>query len=210
MKNFIFATVSGLALTFSQYSYAEEATTAPEAEVIEIVEVQPEAPKATAHKPVAKHHHHKHHAHGHAHHGHAHHHKHAHHMHPHTDGYRVRVDGVYVAFPPFDECGRQVCAPQYYWGNPECPFAYHGGYFWYPHSQGNMLTGYVPYNYRGMYWYPSRMHPHMIYVDKVAPVYHHPYQLHLMPHPMDNKMGMNAPMEKKFEGAPIEMPAKPE
>lgn len=203
MKNFIFATVSGLALVLAYPALAEDAPAAtPEASapVADPAAAAPKAAAPLAHKSTAHHHKHAAHAHANAHH---HHHK----AHP-MGHYAAEVGGVYVTFPPFDECGRQVCAPSYYWGNPEYAYQYHGGYFWYPHARGNLLPGYSPYNYQNMYWYASRMHPHMVYVDRAPLVFTHPYAMY-MPHPMDGAMQIiqPAPMQGKWDGAPVVAPA---
>lgn len=193
MKKFIFATVSGLALSLAYPVYAEDAsstdvtTPAEAAAAPTAASAAPAAPKAAT-APMAKVvHHHKHHAH---------HHK--HHAHSHVGMATTEVAGVYVTFPPVDECGRPVCTPSYYAGNQECPYQYHGGYFWYPHAHANLLEGYVPYNYNGMYWYASRMHPHVVYVDRTPMVY-------TLPHPMDGRMYavQPAPMARKWESAPV-------
>lgn len=192
MKNFIFATVSGLALSLSYAAVAKEAATtqAAPAQQAEMMKVKP-APKHVA-APHHKHHgHHKHHV--------------------AMSGATPTVEGIYVAFPPLNDCGEQTCIPSYYAGNPDCPYQYHGGYFWYPQAKGDVLVGYNPYYHQGLYWYASRMHPHMVYVEKRGLVFVHPYPLHA-PHVMDKTMHdmQEAPMEVKFIGAPVERPAKAE
>lgn len=201
MKSFIFATVSSVALLLAYEARAEDAATPPAA---------PEAPAmkseaapapmhhaAPAHKKAAAAHHHKH----------RHHHGHHHHKHHAMGNYNAEIGGIFVTFPPFDECGRPVCTPAYYAGNPECPYQYHGGYFWYPHARGNLLQGYAPYHFQGRYWYASRMHPHMVYADRTPLVYTYPYPLH---HPMDGRVYavQPAPMQQKWESAPSMQPAQ--
>jgi len=74
-------------------------------------------------------------------------------------------------------CEGSVVTPQYYGGNQANPYWYAGGYFWYPHSRADVLTGYQPLNVDGMYWYPSRLHPHAVYVEKAKMVYTYPRPL---------------------------------
>lgn len=136
------------------------------------------------------------------------------HHHPHHKGgayYPVEVQGVYVTFPPMDVHGNPVCNPEYYWGKTDCPYMYHGGYFWYPHSRADMLSDYVPYNAGGMYWYASYMHPHMVYAQRAPMAYAYPYPLYA-PHPMDRALyqGQSAPMAQKWGTAPDIRSAEPE
>lgn len=214
MKNFVFATVSIVALTLACAANAQDTSNAPateapateapatEAPAVEapaaeatapgkLMEMKPAPMKHKAERPVAPHHRH-----------HKHHYKH------HAEVYHpVEVQGVYVTFPPLDECGRPACAPSYYAGNQGCPYQYHGGYFWYPHAQGTLLEGYAPYHYQGRYWYASHMHPHMVYTQKVQPVPTYPYPL---AHPRDAAAysGQQMPMQPKWESAPKTMPAE--
>jgi hypothetical protein len=196
MKKFIFATVSGLALSLSYAAVAKDAVTtqAVPAKQGEMMKVVP-APKSAAV------HHHKHHKH------HGHHRHHGHHVES-MGGPAAKVEGIYVAFPPLSDCGEPTCIPSYYAGNPECPYQYHEGYFWYPQAKGDVLVGYSPYYHQGLYWYASHMHPHMVYVEKKGLVFVEPYPLHA-PHAMDKTLhDMQAsPMEVKFTGAPVERPA---
>jgi len=101
------------------------------------------------------------------------HHKHrAHHKHHPKHVRSTAAVPAYVAFPP-----AQGCVPQYYCGEPTCPYVYNEGYFWYPSIQANQLAGYSPYYTNGYYWYPSYMHPNMVYIDGAAPVYVYPYSM---------------------------------
>ncbi|MBS0271520.1 MAG: hypothetical protein JSR85_02600 [Proteobacteria bacterium] len=133
------------------------------------------------------------------------HHKPHHHKHHHKGGayYPVEVQGVYVTFPPMDVYGSPVCNPEYFWGKTDCPYAYHGGYFWYPHSRADMLKDYAPYNAGGVYWYASHMHPYMVYGQRMPMAYTYPYPLYA-PHPMDRALyqGQPAPMAQKWGTAP--------
>lgn len=94
-----------------------------------------QAPKHQAHKPPHHKPHHK-----------------PHHMAP--------MQELYITFPP-----AQGCNLEYYWGTAAYPYVYHGGYFWYPQAQANVLAGYNPAYWNGAYWYASRMHPHMLYIE---------------------------------------------
>lgn len=102
------------------------------------------------------------HAHPSKHHAHKKHHHHG----AHHPKYRIAVTEIYITFPP-----AQGCDLEYYWANPAYPYAYYGGYFWYPHTQANVLTGYTPSYWNGYYWYASRMHPHTLYVERQATSY---------------------------------------
>src|SRR3990167_4104580 len=86
----------------------------------------------------------------------------------------TEINGVFVTFPPMD---LNLCKPQNFCGKPECPYVSYEGYFWYPEARQNMLAGYNPVRFRGTYWYPSHMHPHMVYTTKTPVVYTHPYVL---------------------------------
>ena len=205
MKGIVLATVSCVALLTASAVNAEEAATAS-ATLEPSAKADPKAGpadtaavdnKVKAHK--RQHHAQQHHAHHPQHHR-AHHHPKHHYMEP---GYRVPVEGVYVTFPPINECGQPILGPAYYWGNPQAPYLYHGGYFWYPHARADMLRGYTPYYDQRWYWYASRMHPHAVYVDRAPLAYTHPYPLHMV-NPMDRTMYrmQGAPMQKKWEDAP--------
>jgi len=167
-------------------------------------------------KPMGQHHaapHAKHHGHHAKHHGHhvKHHGKHhaKHHTHMGHPQYPNQADigGVFVTFPPMDL--GDTCRPEFYAGRTECPYVYHGGYFWYPHINATMLRGYTPSLLRGMYWYPSYMHPYAVYTQKAAVVYTMPYVLN-RPLPSDSAMynAQTAPMRKKWESAPEERPGQ--
>lgn len=210
MKNFIFATVSSLALLIAAEASAQEtgnmgetapttpstenpdskmmdikpAPTAPSKEMEQnpdskMMELKPPvSSKEMTSKNAPK--------------------KHKKHQKSHKETiYPAVIKEGYVVYPPINAQGRSMCAPSYYMGNPQCPYQYHGGYFWYPHARGNMLEGYTPYHDTRMYWYPSHMHPHMIYVNRAPMIY-------VYPHPMDAPLyyGQSEPMRKKWESAP--------
>jgi hypothetical protein len=67
----------------------------------------------------------------------------------------------YVTFPPAQGCNLEY----YCCGASSYPYAYYGGYFWYPQNNATALAGYTPSYWNGSYWYASRMHPHMLYVE---------------------------------------------
>ncbi|MBL8677384.1 MAG: hypothetical protein JNJ47_08250 [Alphaproteobacteria bacterium] len=117
------------------------------------------------------------------------------------------IGGVFVTFPPMDL--GDACRPEFYAGRTECPYVYHGGYFWYPHINATMLEGYTPSLLRGMYWYPSYMHPYVVYAQKAPVVYTIPYVLS-KPLPSDSAMykAQTAPMRKKWESAPEMQPGQ--
>jgi hypothetical protein len=223
MKNFLLAAVSGLAIISISEAMAEnkdqqEANTP-------VVSAQPEhesqkhmvpqhaaspdaAPKhvvhkhATqkhaAHKHVAhKHEAHKHIAHKHEAHKHVAHKHHAHHhLHHHYHYYMGQPVEVY-------EMLRQDYRRypvEYYGGQSTCPYRYHGGYFWYPHARDNMLRSYMPHAIEGRYWYPSRMHPHAVYVDRSPLIYTHPLRMDSVLY--ERQMH---PMQRKWETAPDRM-----
>lgn len=181
MKNFIFATVSGFALLIAQGAVAKENTATPSTTM----------EKKESHKHTAKtsQKHRKHHA------------RHGKMMHP------AQIGGVYVVFPPVVTNGCDTCAaqaaPHYYSGRQDCPYMYHGGYFWYPDAQGTMLKGYTPYQVEGKYWYASRLHPHTVYVERAPRVYAYPYPMQA-PNPMDDELYemQTSPMAKKWDSAP--------
>lgn len=174
-------------------------------------------------KPTGKHHgahhaqrghHAKHHAEHHAkHHGHhAKHHGHHARHHAYMGGHpqypnQADIGGVFVTFPPMDL--GDAFRPEFYSGRTECPYAYHGGYFWYPHANATMLNGYNPAMIRGMYWYPSYMHPHSVYTQRAPLAYTLPYVLN-RPLPSDSAMykAQTAPMHKKWESAPEMQPGQ--
>jgi hypothetical protein len=168
MKNFVIATVSVVALL--GVAHAEEqvqiqqhpAPTIAEQKAAAPMAAQPAAPahKAAAHHKA--HHAHKHHAEhcGHKHHKHhAHHRHHGHHRHHMAHG----ALAVRVNFPP--TCIPDTCQPTCYENMTGCDYMWHEGYFWYPHARADMLAGYAPYQRGGSYWYPSRLHPHAVYVE---------------------------------------------
>ncbi len=176
----------------------------------------PSAPTGQRHgAPHAKHpgHHVKHHgAHHGEHHGHhakhqGHHAKHHAHMgHPQYPN-QANIGGVFVTFPPMDL--GDTCRPEFYAGRTECPYVCHGGYFWYPHANATLLNGYNPSLLRGMYWYPSYMHPYAVYTQRAPVTYTLPYVLS-KPLPSDSAMykAQTAPMHKKWDSAPEMMPGQ--
>ncbi len=99
----------------------------------------------------------KHHAHKKQHHKH-----HPHHKAP----VAPRAEG-HVTFPPAQGCNLEY----YCCGASNYPYVYHGGYFWYPQSEATALAGYTPSYWNGSYWYASRMHPHMLYVEGQGATY---------------------------------------
>ena len=117
----------------------------------------------------------------------------------------AEIHGVFVTFPPMD---LNLCKPQSFCGKPECPYISYEGYFWYPEARQNLLVGYEPAQLRGMYWYPSHMHPHTVYTEKTPAQYTQPYVLS-KPHPTDSAMYSTrpAPMSKKYHSAPEARPA---
>lgn len=120
---------------------------------------------------------HKHHAHRH----HYHHHHHYHYYSPEEHLYEI----------------------EYYGGHLGCPYRYHGSYFWYPHPQGNLLRGYAPYLINGMYWYPSRMHPHAVYVERSPMVLIHPFSMNAIRVDSALYNYQYHPMERKWASAPV-------
>lgn len=168
-------------------------------------------------KPTAQHHgaHHAHHGHHAKHHEHHEHHAkhHGHHAkhhaymgHPQYPN-EADIGGVFVTFPPMNL--GDTYRPEFYEGRTECPYAYHGGYFWYPHVNATLLNGYTPARLRGMYWYPSYMHPYSVYTQRAAIAYTMPYMLN-RPLPSDSVMyrAQTAPMRKKWESAPEMQPGQ--
>lgn len=200
MKNLILAAVSVVALTAASGVNAQDQNQTQAPDTSKMLELQAPAASDSSnkmmelHAPAAsskimKHKaapHHK------AHHHKKHHHKH----HPAGSAYHpIEVDGVFITLPPMN--------PELYWGRGDCPYIAHGGYFWYPHARADLLANYAPYGVGGRYWYPSYMHPHMVYIDRAPLVYTYPYPLNA-PHPMDRAMYkvQPAPMAKKWKTAP--------
>lgn len=175
MKSFIFTTVSCLALSVSCAVFAKETT--------KHSHMHPGAQTAhdRAMKQTQMHHHHA--------------------GHPHS--HMIRTEGTQVGYPPVDDCGRPMCDPKYYANHPDCPYKQHGGYYWYPHPEGDKLEGYKPYHDQNMYWYASRMHPERVYGKNEPLVF-------VEPSPLDAPLHetLDDPMEMKFEGAPIRAPAE--
>lgn len=75
------------------------------------------------------------------------------------------ITRTYVAFPETTNCNVE------YYGTEANSYVYHGGYFWYPNADGTLLDGYEPTYWDGQYWYPSRIHPHHVYVEKQNVLY---------------------------------------
>ena len=160
MKNFVIATVSVIALLGA--ANAAEKTS----EMKEVTPAHMMGAKKEAHPMHRAHKHHKHHMrHGHMRHGHA--------------------LAVYVNYPPVNVAAFSACPCEYYQGNQEHAYIYHEGYFWYPHAHAEMLVGYAPHHMHGSYWYPSRMHPHAVYIDQHNMMPHEIY-----PVPMGAHHGM--------------------
>jgi hypothetical protein len=199
MKKLAFATVSILALSVAAVEATTEQKSSTPMTPLHAATHPSHKAMHHAHHPKHAHKHHAHHA-AHKHHGHKHHAHHAKHKHGH---HMAQHEVAYVAFPP-----AQGCTPQYYGGATTCPYMYHGGYFWYPHAQANMLSGYTPYYANGQYWYASRMHPHMLYIDRQAPSYVWPCHMG-RPIPSDAHMHANRPhlMTPSYEEVPILKPA---
>lgn len=175
MKNFIFATVSGLALLVAQGAVAKEDTSAPTTTTEKKV-------SALSHKHKTQHHKHR-----------------ATHR---AQGADVYVVFPPVVENGCDACAVQA-VPQYYAGRQDCLYLYHGGYFWYPNAQGTLLKGYTPYHAGGRYWYASRLHPHTVYVERAPMVYAYPYPMQT-PNPVDDELYemQTSPMAKKWGSAP--------
>lgn len=201
MKNIVLAAVSVVALTAVSGANAQNQPQTPSSETLPTMQHTPPTsasadskmmklqPPAAPSAPMMKHHaaphkataaHHKHHAKK------AHHHKH----HAGSAYHPADVGGVYITLPPMN--------PELYWGRTDCPYLYHGGYFWYPHTRMDLLANYTPYGMGGRYWYPSHMHPHMVYINRTPLVYTYPYPMGV-PHPMDGAMygAQPAPMLPK-------------
>ncbi len=123
------------------------------------------------------------------------HHKHHHHHHG-MDG-RAEINGVYVTLP-VNVNGQIEFLPEYYAGNKNFPYLYHGGYFWYPHARNDIMAGYTPHCANGKCWYSSYVHPHMHYVQGENMVV-------VLPHRMDGVIfeGHNTPMMQKWGSAPV-------
>jgi hypothetical protein len=198
MKNFVLAAVSGIALIAATSVCAQGDDkkgvdkAAPDATAPAAADVKAPAEKKA---PVV----HKHH--GAAHHAHKGHHK-PHHKHRRAEG-RTEIDGVFVTFPPVDARGVAVIVPEYYAGKKDCPYMYHGGYFWYPHTRADMMPGYTPHCANNACWYASYAHPHKVYIEGEKMVF-------VLPNSMDGAMyrARMAPMEKKWESAPEMEPAQ--
>lgn len=192
MKNFVLAAVSGFALIAATSVCAQgedkkgDDVKASEKAVPEAADAKGKASAKNA-APAHKHHvregHHKPH------------HK-PHHRHHRAEG-RTEINGVFVTFPPVDARGVAVIVPEYYAGKRDCPYMYHGGYFWYPHTRADMMPGYTPHCANNACWYASYAHPHKVYIEGENMVF-------VLPHPMDAAMyrGQMAPMQKKWESAP--------
>jgi len=133
------------------------------------------------HKEHAKHHMHKG---AHAHHMHKHYKHHTHHV-------AHRPLWVAVNYPPVCPQALTACPCAYYQGNQAFAYVYHEGYYWYPHTRADLLAGYTPHHIRGSYWYPSRVHPHAVYVEGAAIMHHdlYPVTEAKMPHHMGKHHG---------------------
>jgi opacity protein-like surface antigen len=182
MKKVILAAVSGVALMGVAYAQDAKKAEAP-ASVDKNMPAKAAVPAgnaaADAHKKPAEHHHHK-----------------KHHKHPHGDSGRTEIDGVYVTMP-VNVNGQIEFLPEYYAGQKNYPYMYHGGYFWYPHAHNNVLQGYKPHCANNACWYASYTHPHMVYIQGENMVAVHPYV-------MDGAMyeRHHAPMTQKWDSAP--------
>jgi hypothetical protein len=179
MKNFVIATVSAVAL-LSTAAIAEENSATMMKEVHQ---------KAGEHCPS----HHKKHHHAKMHHKGKHHH--------HVDrGHRGGPLAVYVNYPPLNVAAFSACPCEYYQGNQACGYIYHEGYYWYPQMRADLLIGYQPHQMQGQYWYPSRLHPHAVYVEMQSPM--HP-TLYAVPIEMAGTMhhGMHKHHGKKHHRA---------
>lgn len=148
MKNFVIATVSAVALLGAN-AYAQEHS--PKVEKVRPTPIV--AGKAAPHHPA--HAHHKHHAH-----------------HGHHQGHPL---AVYVNYPPVNVAAFGACPCEYYQDNKDYGYVWHEGYFWYPQAHANLLVGYAPHHMRDSYWYPSRLHPHAVYVERQHMTHPHLY-----------------------------------
>lgn len=151
MKNFVITTVSVFALL--NVANAQEAKHEIE---------RPAHVEGKEHCPP-QHKHHKHHKH------HGHHKHHAHHGH---HAQQQRPLAVRVNFPPVNVSTFSACPCEYYQDNKDYGYIWHEGYFYYPHPHGGMLPGYTPHQMHGSFWYPSRLHPHAVYIDKQTMMSH--------------------------------------
>ncbi len=196
MKNYVLATASALVLIMISGANAQEkmgenmpaapmemeGKEAPETGMKEAMPHEKAAPCPPKHH--RKKHHRKHHKH------------HVHHARPTSMESNILVPVVQpcgcetpceTSPCQAETCETNACAPQYYQGRQENPYWYAGGYFWYPHASANMLPNYVPLRTQGMYWYPSRMHPHAVYVEGTNPVYAYPISMYA-PSPIDARL----------------------
>jgi hypothetical protein len=180
MKSYVLATASVLAIMMSGANAIEEkgdnavATPTAEQAMKGHAEKGPMAEKKAEHPcPTHKRHHKKHR-------------KHAHHAKPTSTESNFYMPVVQPCgcettceASPCEAtcCEGSVVTPEYYGGNQAHPYWYAGGYFWYPHSRADMLPQYTPLNVDGMYWYPSRLHPHSVYAEKAQVVYTYPRPL---------------------------------
>lgn len=162
MKNFVIATVSAVALLGSYANATTEGTTSKAKEAAPVHQ-KVDGKKAAHHGQHA----HKHHAHKH--------HGHRHHAHKH-DGHAL---AVFVNYPLVNVAAFSACPCEYYQSNKEHAYIWHEGYFWYPHSHAGMLPGYTPHQLHGSFWYPSRLHPHMVYIDRQNMMPHEVYPVQI-------------------------------
>lgn len=181
MKNFLFAAVSGLALitAFEVNAETNQQGQSDPVDTIEVIAIEDiEAPakpdqKASKHSKARTHHQ-------------------AVRAHQAAQARLDKRSGFHPAYPnhplgiraelpllTLKDCGS--CQVEYYGSHPDCAYQYYGGYFWYPHTAANVLSGYVPHSLNGRYWYASHMHPHMVYVQRAPLIFVHPVPMHAYP-----------------------------
>lgn len=161
MKSFVIATVSVFALLGAANAEEKAAEMNKESKPAHTMEGKEHCP------PHLKHHkHHKHHGH-HGHKGHM------------RQGHAL---AVYVNYPLLNVAAFSECPCEYYEGNQAHPYIWHEGYFWYPHAQADVLLGYTPHHMHGSYWYPSRVHPHTVYIDQQNMMPHEIYPVQMGSH----------------------------
>lgn len=161
MKNFVIATASVVALLSAAHA-EEKSNEMTQSETYTVQTKEKESRPAT----------HKRHAHK----------RHRHHKHAHRGHGHPGPLAVFVNYPPVNPAAFSACACEYYQGKQECPYVYHEGYYWYPHARAELLAGYTPQFVRGSYWYPSRLHPHAIYIDKQNMMPHEVYPVQIGEH----------------------------
>ena len=154
MKNFVITTVSVFALLGAANAQEARLETMKEERAAHVMEGKENCPPHHKHRKAHKHHKH------HAHRGHA---------------QQQGALAVRVNFPPVNVSTFSACPCEYYQDNKDYGYVWHEGYFYYPQPHGEMLPGYTPCQREGSFWYPSRLHPHAVYVDKQNMMPHEVY-----------------------------------